>query len=89
MECRAASGLVTLAEGGFGIAVAMSTLASERPDATVIPVHLRGEQLSIWYSAIWLRRRKGSAHADAFVKAAQKSAKKHYPGKDYGFPRLP
>lgn len=89
MESRAASGLIALAEGGYGIAVAMSTLASERPDVTVLPVQLRGEQLGIWFSAIWLRRRTGSGHADAFVKAVQKAVTKHYPGKDYGFPRLP
>ena len=89
MESRSVSGLVTLAQGGYGIAVAMSTLASERPDATVLPVYFRGEQLGIWFSAIWLRRRRASVHADAFVKAAQKWARRNSPGKDYGFPRLP
>lgn len=88
MESRAANGLVALAEGGYGIAVAMSTLVSQRPNAFVIPVHLRGEHLGIWFSAIWLRRRTASVHVDAFVKAAQKRMKEHYPGEDYGFPRL-
>jgi hypothetical protein len=52
MENRAVKGFVRLAEGGYGIAVSMSTLASERPDAAVIPVYLRGEHLGIWYSVI-------------------------------------
>lgn len=89
MESRAVSGLVTLAEGGYGIAVSMSTLASERPDATVLPVHFRGEQLGIWFSAIWLRGRTPSEHADAFVKSAQKWTRKKYPGKAYRFADLP
>jgi DNA-binding transcriptional LysR family regulator len=60
MENRSVKGFVRLAEGGYGIAVSMSTLASERPDAAVIPVYLRGEHLGIWYSVIWLRRRVAS-----------------------------
>ncbi|WP_137919799.1 LysR family transcriptional regulator [Hydrogenophaga sp. 2FB] len=89
MESRTTNALVTLAEGGFGIAVAMSTLLSHPPKARVMPVHLRGEHLGIWYSAIWLRRRTVSIHVDAFVKAARQRMKEHFPGEGYAFPGLP
>jgi len=88
MESRAANGLVALAEGGYGIAVVMSTPVSRRLHAHMIPVHLRGEQLGIWASAVWLTRRPASVHVDAFVKVAQKRLKERFPGEDYGFPRL-
>jgi DNA-binding transcriptional LysR family regulator len=89
MESRMTDALVTLAEGGFGIAVLMSALVTHPPKARVIPVHLRGEHLGIWYCAIWLRSRTGSDHVDAFVKAARKLLKENFPGKGYTVPGLP
>ena len=89
MESRNYSGLVELAEGGFGIAVVLSVIAVGHPTVKVIPVRHRGEQLGIWFSAISHRRGNASAHAEAFVKTAQQVFQVHYPGREYGFAPLP
>ncbi len=85
VESRAVNGLLALAEGGYGIALSMSTHVSPGVKARIIPVHLRGEHLSIWFSAIQQSGQTASVHAEAFVQAAQKRLQEHYPGEDYGY----
>lgn len=89
VESRSYDGLLSLVQGGYGIAVVLSTVASARPQAKVLPIHHRGAPLGIWFSAVWHRQRKPSAHQSALVETARRVVANDYPGKEYGFERLP
>lgn len=89
VESRSYGGLIALAEGGYGIAVALSTMAFARPGVCLHQVCHHGEPLAIWFSAIRRRDQLASPHADAFIRLARKMTKDKYPGKEYEFARAP
>lgn len=88
VESRSYDGLLSLVQGGYGIAVVLSTVASARPQARVLPILHRSAPLATWFSAVWHRQRKPSAHQSALVETARRIVARNYPGKEYGFERM-
>jgi DNA-binding transcriptional LysR family regulator len=89
VESRSYDGLLALVQGGLGIAIVLSTVASARPRAKVLPVLHRGDSMGIWFSAVWHRQRPPLPHQRALVELARSLVADRYPGKEYGFAPWP
>ncbi len=88
LESSVYGGLVNLATIGHGIAIVLSMVSFEHPDARVIPVLQNGRHLGTWSAVIWHRRSDLPPYARAFIELAVKQTRADFPGKQYGFPPL-
>lgn len=89
VESRSYEGLLALVESGLGIAIVLSTVASARPRAKILPVLHRGASMGIWFSAVWHRQRPPLPHQLALMALARSLVADRYPGKEYGFEPWP
>lgn len=72
VESSTYKGMAALVQGGMGIAVLLSTVASVRPAAKAVPVLHRGSPMKIWFAAAWHRRDRSNPTVREFVATAHR-----------------
>jgi len=75
--------LLTLVQGGLGVAILPSTLRLARGHPPVVPLTQNGRQLGRWMQALSDPRRYTSPLAQQFIGELVSFTRKDYPGKDY------
>jgi DNA-binding transcriptional LysR family regulator len=75
--------LLTLVQGGLGIAVVPSTLRLGRGHPPVVPLTQNGRQLGRWMQALWDPRRYASPLVQQFIEELVAFTRSDYPGKSY------
>lgn len=80
--------LLTLVEGGHGIAIIPSTVPLVEIKRRALPLEQDGRQLGLWMSAIWDPRRYLPPAAKIFMDAAYKFTRRNYPGRVFGLRQL-
>jgi LysR family cyn operon transcriptional activator len=80
--------LLSLVEGGHGIAIIPSTVRMAVLRHRVLPLQQEGRQLGLWMSVIWDPRRYLPPAARIFIEEAYRFTRRQYPGKGFGLGEL-
>lgn len=80
--------LLSLVEGGHGIAIIPSTVRMAYSALKALPLQHHKRQLGVWMSAIWDPRRYLPPTARIFIDEAYRFTRRQYPGKVFGLQRL-
>ena len=80
--------LLTLVEGGHGIAIIPSTVRLVPVTYKALPLQRDGRQLGLWMSAIWDPRRYLPPAGRILIEEAYKFTRQRYPGKVFGLREL-
>jgi len=80
--------LLSLVEGGHGIAIIPSTVRMAVHRYRVLPLRQEGRQLGLWMSVIWDPRRYLPPAARIFIDEAYRFTRRQYPGKALGLSDL-
>jgi DNA-binding transcriptional LysR family regulator len=91
LESREPHSLVTLAEGGHGVAVVPSTVRFLSRRIQILPLIQEGRSLGTWGGVVWDPRRSLPRHASGFIEELAAYVSREFPGKrfDRTAPPLP
>lgn len=87
LETHDLHAMKALAEVGYGVAIAPSTLSLAGSELKALPIRSDGRVLGAWTGVVWNRRRISNA-TTAFVDTAVRQFKRDYPGKRLRLPAL-
>ncbi len=80
--------LLTLVEGGHGVAIIPSTVRLLTPRQKIIRLQQEGRQLGLWMSVIWDPRRYMLRATKIFIEEAYRFTRRRYPGKAFHLGQL-
>jgi len=80
--------LLSLVEGGHGIAIIPSTVRLVVVRHGVLALQQEGRQLGLWMSVIWDPRRYVPPAARIFIEEAHRFTRRQYPGRGFGLGEL-
>ena len=87
LETHDLHAMKALADAGYGVAIAPSTLSLAGSQLKALPIRSDGRVLGVWTGVMWSRRHS-SAVTKAFVDLAVRQLKLEYPGKRLRLPAL-